>query len=194
MPPPAPGRNPEAREARRDLWYKRSMNTFLARLSASLVTVACLAGCGPSTSTPEDIASAVVGFLADNDFEGYMAATVLTSDQFFDICPAGGSYKFDVDDFRDEFNDCREAFDFSAATITGVVSKLEPIAAHSHDCGNEEPVNYTERIEITVTNSGKAYTFRLNDVVETPDGWRQSDDMRCSSVTAGSGGSSSGGI
>lgn len=143
-----------------------------------------LTGCSGSTATPEDLARTVVAYLSANDFDGYLANTVMTTDQGFELCPAADKIQIDVPDFRDEFQDCLKAFDFSSASVVSVDAKLETFGVGFKECGNKEPLNTAERVEIKVANDKGTYSFKMRDIFETSAGWRQTEDMSCGSVVA----------
>lgn len=164
------------------------MKNFSLRMGAAIVATAALAGCGRSTATPEDLARTVVSYLAAGDFDGYLENTVMTPEQGFEVCPSAEKFELDVPDFRDEFEDCIKAFDFSTAEVTKVDPDLETFKASTKDCGNKEPLNTADKIEITVTGDRGTFKFRLRDVFETLDGWRQTNDMSCSVAIEGFGG------
>lgn len=136
-------------------------------------------GCSATASTPDDLARAVVGYLASGDFDGYLADTVMTSTQAFDVCPATKEFSLDVSSFRQHFDTCREGFDFTDASVTTVSPKLETFAAGDKSCGNEAPVNGVKSIDVTVEGKAGTYDFQIDDSMETPDGWRQYRPLRC---------------
>jgi hypothetical protein len=36
-----------------------------------------------------------------------------------------------------------------------------------------------DSIHVTVSAGGRSYTLKIDDSVETPDGWRQTDNLNC---------------
>jgi len=155
------------------------MKNMLARAGAALALLLVGAGCGASTATPEELSAAVVDALATGDFDGYLAATVMTADQGFAICPAAGAFTLDVAKFHKDFDSCRMKFDFTGATVTSVEYKLETSAPGTKGCGNTELVATSSHLDVKVGSGGRAYEFRIEDVVETLEGWRQTDDLNC---------------
>lgn len=146
---------------------------------ATLIALFGCAGCSVSTGTPEALADAIVGYLAADDFDGYMAETVMTGEEGLELCPKADAFEVDTGKFRDGFRDCLKEFDFTGAKVESVNYKIKTTPANNSSCGNAEPVNEASEIEVSVTADGGKYTFEIDDVVETLRGWRQTDDLRC---------------
>lgn len=162
------------------------MKTFLSLMTLALLGAGCSSS-STSTATPEDLARAVVGYLASNDFDAYLAETVMTVDQGFAICPDAEEFKVVVDAFRGDFDDCRKAFDFTGATVTTVSPDLETVNAGFAGCGNTASFQMADEIDVTVTGPAGTYSFQLADSIETLEGWRQTDQIKCTNADSSSG-------
>jgi hypothetical protein len=159
------------------------MSTFRLCPVAALVALLGAAGCGGSTSTPDDLARSVVGYLGSGDFDGYLASTVVSAPQGLEVCPAAKSFSVDVSKFRDQFTNCTKAFDFSSASVTTTSPSLQTTAAGDKTCGNTDPVNAADKIDVKVTGDGGSYDFIIGSSVETAAGWRQLEHLRCKGPT-----------
>lgn len=168
---------------RRGLWYASSMKTTPSLAVAALLGLLGATGCGASTATPDDLAHAVVGFLAAGDFDGYLADTVVTTQQGLEVCPGAKSFSLNVSSFRDHFVSCGKAFAFADASVTTVSPSLEIVAAGDKSCGNAKAINTANSIKVTVTGAAGTYDFQIDDSVETAAGWRQLKHLRCAGPT-----------
>lgn len=138
-------------------------------------------------NTPEALARALVEALRTGD--DHTADTLLLSaEDITKMCPhaAQPSEKWDKITaefegklrrrFKQSFHDCRTIFDFSGAQIVEV--RLEPIETEDKDdCG--APVEISDDISVVVQSGHSRYTFRIDDAVRTPQGWKTADLLRC---------------
>ncbi|HMR80296.1 MAG TPA: hypothetical protein PKD61_34550 [Polyangiaceae bacterium] len=138
-------------------------------------------------NTPEALARALVETLRTGD--DHAADTLLLSaEDITRMCPhaAQASEKWDRitaefegklrRKFKQSFHDCRTIFDFSGAQIVEV--RPEPIETEDkEDCG--APVETSDDISIVVQSGHSRYTFRIDDAVRTPQGWKTADLLRC---------------
>lgn len=138
-------------------------------------------------NTPEALARALVETLRTGD--DHAADTLLLSaEDITRMCPhaAQASEKWDRitaefegklrRKFKQSFHDCRTIFDFSGAQIVEV--RPEPIETEDkEDCG--APVEISDDISVVVQSGHSRYTFRIDDAVRTPQGWKTADLLRC---------------
>ncbi len=138
-------------------------------------------------STPEALAAAMLEVLRSGDIDSANQLLVSTEDVKA-LCPNAGSgapkWEKILAQFGGELrkrwqkriHKCRIAFDFSAAHIVEV--KPKPVEKEGpKDCG--APVETIDDIEVVVQSSHRRYTFRLDDCVLTPEGWKSADLLRC---------------
>lgn len=140
--------------------------------AASLSLVAC-----GGASSPEDLAEETVGYLADRNFTGYFEDTVVTPQQFLELCPATKNYSVDQARYQDRFSRCLSKADFGEAEIVNIVPKRG--FTSTAECGGAEPVEYAEHIEVTVSTPNKVYTFKIRGAIATADGWRVTSPLDC---------------
>ncbi len=138
-------------------------------------------------STPEGLAAAVFEVLRSGDIDAANQLLVSTEDVKA-LCPnaASGAPKWEkiLAEFGGELrrrwtkriHKCRTAFDFSAAHIVEV--KAKPVEKEGpKDCG--APVETIDDIKVVVQSSHRRYSFKIDDAVRTPVGWKSADLLRC---------------
>ncbi len=145
---------------------------FIA-LSAASVT---LAACG-GASSPEDLAEETVGYLASNDFTGYFEETVVTPQQFLELCPATKDFSVDQARYQERFTRCLGKADFANAEIVNIAPKKG--FKSTAECGGSEPVETADEIEVTISAPNRVYTFKLKGALATADGWRVASTLDC---------------
>ena len=152
-------------------------------LAAGTLVALGVVGCdGGSTSTPQDLAETTLDFLKRADFDGYFEETVITPEQVTDLCPrAGGEFRLESSRFREEFFDCIAKIDFQNVTVVRTeIDELEILNAADPECGGQGQIQLADNITVHLdTGQGEA-TVRLDDPIETNNGWRVSDELRCS--------------
>lgn len=145
----------------------------LFALTSATLTVAACGG----FSTPEELAEETVAYLANNDFTGYFEDTVVTPQQYLEICPATKNFSIDQSRFQDRFARCLSRADFSMSEIVRVSPKRG--FKSTAECGGAEPVETADSIEVTISTPNKVYTFEIKGAIATADGWRVGSPLDC---------------